>query len=431
MCFRRIVRPMRLAGLLSFAFSLIAAAQPGSGTETIAWTGGAWFDGSSFRWIDVYSAGGRLTLKRPARTDRTNDLSGRFVIPPLAEGHNHNVPGLGTEIDTYLRQGIFYVMIQGNVPSARQQYAGRINTPGTIEVVFSNGLFTAPGGHPTALVRRNIPNGVMSAADLDGGFLQPVASEADVDRAFARVAEQRPDFIKIVLTYSEDREAGLPRPDSDRHGLDPALVPAIIRKARAAGLRVSAHVESARDFEIAIAAGVDLIAHLPGFWPDQGRIMAKGLDQYRISDRAAQQAATQRASVVTTIGESLRLIEDGKLPAAASTALLQLYRDNISILKKHGVTLVIGSDQFRATSLGEALSIHRAGLMTPLDLLRALTLDAVRAIFPTRTPVGLVDGAAADFVVLPADSLTDFSAIERPVLRVKAGRPVDRPASPR
>ncbi len=75
-------------------------------------------------------------------------------------------------------------MIQTNVPEGPAKLKGLINRPGSLDVLFANGSFTARGGHPTALVRRNIANGGMSNEDLDGGFLQPVRSREDIDRVW-------------------------------------------------------------------------------------------------------------------------------------------------------------------------------------------------------------------------------------------------------
>jgi hypothetical protein len=74
--------------LLAIALAAAAAQTP----ETVAWRNGAWFDGASFRRVDVYSVGDRLTLKGPARIDRTVDLAGRFLAGAFGEAHNHNVP---------------------------------------------------------------------------------------------------------------------------------------------------------------------------------------------------------------------------------------------------------------------------------------------------------------------------------------------------
>jgi hypothetical protein len=414
----------RLYPLAAIALASVLSAQTSTPTIT-AWTDASWFDGAAFRRADVYSIDDRLTLTRPERIDRTVDLHGGFVTSAFGEAHTHQVTSgdADASIRTYLQQGIFYVMSQANVPQARERLAGRVNTPVSVDVAFASGAFTAPGGHPTALVRRNIQQGGMTAEDLDGGFLHSVSSPADIERAWTRVRASRPDFVKIMLVYSEDRAAGIPRPaDSDRHGLDPALVPAIVDRAHRDGLRVSAHVESAYDFDVAARAGVDIFAHLPGFWPDEKRIAAKGLDLYRISEASAALAGRSKARVVTTIYETLELTAEQKPYEGFRQPILDLYRHNLSVLTTAGVVAALGSDQFRTTSLAEALEIHKAGLMDPATLLRALSIDAAATIFPDRGPFGLAEHARADFLVLDANPLVDFSAVQRIRLRVKAGR---------
>jgi len=363
-------------------------------------------------------------LKRPRTIDRQVDLAGRYVTGAFGEAHNHNIPSDDTDrtIRTYLQQGIYYVMIQGNQPDAPPTLAGHLNTPTSVDVAFSNGLFTAPGGHPTALVRRNIARGGMSDVDLRSGFLLAASSRDDVDRLWWRVVRpHRPDFVKLVLVYSEDREAGVPTPaDSDRYGLDPALVPYIVRKAHGDRLRVSAHVESARDFEIAVNAGVDIIAHFPGFWPDPVRLGARGPAIYGISDAAASKAGSH-VTVVTTLGEALRTLDSEERYATFRDPMLRVYRENLARLSSHGVRLAIGSDQFRSTSVPEALDIQKAGLLSPAALLRALTIDTPATIFPRRVPFGLAEGAPADFLVFATDPLADFTAITRISRRIKGG----------
>jgi len=390
-----------------------------------AWTNGRWFDGTRFVSTEVYSIGARLTMKHPARIDRRVDLANGYVTGAFGEAHNHNIPSPNTDatIRTYLAQGIYYVMIQGNQPGVAATLQGKINTPTSVDVAFANGLFTAPGGHPTALVRRNIANGGMTEVDLTDGFILAAPSKDDVDRLWARILRpHRPDFVKVVLVYSEDREAGVALPaNSDRYGLDPALVPYIVRKAHSDGLRVSAHVESARDFEIAVNAGADVIAHFPGFWPDPARIAAKGASIYEIPDAAATTAGRRHATVVTTLGEALTTLEGDAKYKAAREEMLRVYRANLSRLSAHGVRLAVGSDQFRSTSVPEALALAKAGLLSPAALLRALTIDTPATIFPKRAPFGLAEGAPADFLVLESDPLADFSAITRIARRIKAG----------
>jgi hypothetical protein len=409
---------MKHLGLfLLFAF----AAALGQKAETVAWRNGAWFDGTGFQRVDVYSTGDRLALKHPSRVDRTVDLTGKFLMGAFGEAHNHNIPSGDRErtIRTYLEQGIFYLMIQTNVPDAPAKLKGLINRPDSVDVLFANGSFTAPGGHPTALVRRNIANGGMTDEDLDGGFLQPVRSRQDIDRVWStRIRRQQPDFIKLTLVYSEDRVAGVPRPDSDRHGLDPSLTSYLVGKAHDDRLRVSAHVESAYDFEVAVSARVDLIAHMPGFWPDADRIKAKGPSIYRIPEDAARRAARQGTLVITTVGDAL----GSDAPPEARGQVVDVLRWNFDVLKRHAVKIAIGSDEYRSTSVPEAMAIARAGLMTSAEVLRSLSVTTPAAIFPRRAPFGLAEGAPASFIAFDRNPLEDLESITRVSLRVKEGR---------
>src|SRR3972149_7897596 len=118
-----------VAGALAASWPLAPRAAP---PETTAGTNGRWFDGTKFVARVVYSTGDRLVLTKPRTIDRVVDLAGGYVTPAFGEAHNHNIPGGDTNanIRTYLDQGIFYVMIQGNQPRARADLAARINVPG-------------------------------------------------------------------------------------------------------------------------------------------------------------------------------------------------------------------------------------------------------------------------------------------------------------
>ena len=100
--------------------------------------------------MDVYSIGDRLTLKNPAKVDRTVDLTGRFRIAHSARrttttfraphgADDPRVPGTGH----LLRHD------PDDVPEAPGKLKGLINRPDSVDVLFANGSFTAPGGHGT------------------------------------------------------------------------------------------------------------------------------------------------------------------------------------------------------------------------------------------------------------------------------------------
>jgi imidazolonepropionase-like amidohydrolase len=181
---------------------------------------------------------------------------------------------------------------------------------------------------------------------------------------------------------------------------------------------VSAHVESAYDFDVAVAARADLIAHLPGFWPDAERIKTKGPRIYRISEDAARRAARQGTVVISTVGDVLR---ENTAPDA-QRQVIDVLRWNFDVLKRHGVKIAIGSDEFRSTSVPEALAIAQAGLMTRAEVLQSLSVTTPTAIFPQRAPFGLAEGAPASFIAFDRNPLEDLESITRVSLRVKGGR---------
>jgi len=97
-------------------------------------------------------------------------------------------------------------------------------------------------------------------------------------------------------------------------------------------------------------------------------------------------------------------------------------RWNFHVLKRHGVRIAIGCEEFRSTSVPEALAIAQAGLMTSAEVLQSLSVTTPAAIFPQRAPFGLAQGAPANFIAFDRNPLEDLQAIATISLRVKGGR---------
>ncbi|HKQ52545.1 MAG TPA: amidohydrolase family protein [Pyrinomonadaceae bacterium] len=400
---------------------------------------GNWFDGRGFVRQKFYTAGGRLTTRRPARVDSVFDLAGKYVVPPFGEAHNHNVAQssrLDALIRMYLEAGIFYVKNPNSLPRATTPLVGKINTPQSIDVVFSRGGLTSSGGHPVGLVERNLARGVFKKEDGEGAFYFVIDTRADLDRKWDTIVAGRPDFIKTYLLYSEEYAK---RKDADAYfdwrGLDPALLPEIVRRAHRAGLRVSTHVETAADFHSALVAGVDEINHLPGFRPEKNDpANYQNLPRYEISDADARLAARHGVFVVTTVGEVLEVIskiDAGGPQAAMAQAVRRLIARNLQTLAKHGVRIAVGSDRFPQTSLPEALSLYELKAFDNLTLLKMWCENTAQTIFPKRKIGRLRDGYEASFLVLSGDPLQDFLNVKRIEMRVKQGELLSLPAPPK
>lgn len=389
---------------------------------TLAFLNGRWFNGVSFDERAAYAVNGTLTFARPARIDSTVELHGGYVVPPFGEAHNHNVEH-SSRVDATIRQyvadGVFYVKNPNNLPRSRSPLLGKVNVPASIDVVFANGGLTAPGGHPAPHVRFNVQRGVWTDAHGEGAFFFTVADRGELDRKWEVVLLGKPDFVKTFLLYSEEYRQRRDSTFSGAKGLDPALLPEIVRRAHAAGLRVSTHVETAVDFHHALAARVDEISHMPGFRGDADTQLPDP-SVYEIGADDARLAARLGTVVVTTVG-GIR-----EMDAAGPDSLLRrrfdsLHARNLRLLLQHGVRLAIGSDVYDDTSVGEAMYLRGLGVMDNLSLLKLWAEATPQSIFPGRRIGCLRKGCEASFLVLRGNPITDFQHVRDIALRVKQG----------
>lgn len=400
--------------LLAVASCLPAA--PHRRAPAIEYRNGHWFDGGRFVDRTMWVVGDRFSETAPAGAGNVSvvDLRGGFVVPPYAEGHNHWLePALvDAYVQTYLRDGVFYVRDQGTSPKFHDAMRPALGAPTSVDFVSAHQGFTGPGGHPMELIDQLAAMGILPAewatTHGEGEALFAVASEADVDRAWPKLLAGRPDFVKLFLVHSDeyaarrDDRALTPR----QRGLDPELVPAIVRRAHAANLRVSAHIEDAHDFHVAVAGGVDEIAHLPF-------VSADAPDAYRLADADCEAAGRRGLSISTT----LDFLGDAPVPRQ-----LEVARSNLRNLERHGVEIAIGTDLFRQTPRVEVERIARFHLLTNLQILVAWAVTTPQVIFPGRKLGRLAGGYEASFLVLDADPLLDPANLEHIVDRVKRGR---------
>jgi imidazolonepropionase-like amidohydrolase len=415
-----------MAMLVGLGFSIKLTGQQSS-RKAYEFANGQWFDGQKFRSKRFYSVNGVLTAKKPSGIVTVIDLTGRYVIPPFGEAHNHNVEWNDEETFArikrmYLEAGIFYVKNPNNLPRARAPLLGKINIPTSIDVMFANGGLTASGGHPLGVVRRNLERGGMTKEDAEGGFYFIIDDLAGLDRKWEKILSGKPDFIKTYLQYSEEYEK---RKGDDAYfdwrGLNPTLLPEIVRRAHRAGLRVSTHVETATDFHNALVAGVDEINHLPGFRPEKGDwTKYRDPSRYKISEEDARLAARKRVVVVTTLVSAIEHALQ-KREGEPFNALRDLLVHNLTILKKHDVRLTIGSDSYRQTSLAEAMNLYRLGVFDNRTLLKMWCEATAETIFPKRRIGYLKEGYEASFLVLTGDPLENFTNIRKIEMRVKQG----------
>lgn len=391
------------AGLTLYAAAGFAMARDEPVTRFV---NASWWEDGRFVAGDRYVKGGVFVQK--SRADRTVDLGGAFVTPPFGEAHNHNLDGAATArkiSDQYLANGVFYVKIPNSRFETTPASKALLNRQDTVDAIFSMGGITAPGGHPIRLYGflSRFSGPPREGETFEGDAFHLVRTEADIAPVLDRLKTQGADFVKTYLLYSEDDAWRKDSKDAEgRRGLDPALYPTVVKAAHARGLRVSVHIETANDFRVAVAAGVDEINHLPGYGWAKGKSEA----DYRITEADAKAAAKADVVVVsTTVVTDMveRNPERRKMIEA-------LQASNLRTLARGGVRIAIGSDTYFRTSRFEADNLIRIGAFDGPTVLRLWIETGRVTIFPGRKVGCLAVGCEADFLALGADPLESFAA---------------------
>ncbi|HKA59909.1 MAG TPA: amidohydrolase family protein [Gemmatimonadales bacterium] len=376
----------------------------------VAYRGGRWFDGTKFVSKTMYVAGGVFHTRAPVRIDSVVDLAGGYVVPPFSDAHQHLVdPRIDQTIAMQLGAGIFYLKDQGSAPVIRRIIDPQLNKPTTFDFIGANQAWTSPGGHPVEVIKRGAAAGPFAAFvrdSLDPALVMQVESPADIEQRWAYFLAGKPDFVKVHVYRSDVYQQRRNDTIEGNVGIDPLLVPEIVKRAKASGLQVSAHVFTAADFRVAVTAGVQQIAHLPG---------GRGPDSlFALTDADAAAAARAGVTVITTVTQH----EDSALLARL---LKTQYANNINVLRRHHVPLLIGSDLIGRTATIEMVALAGSGLFTNLELLRMWSVTTPQAIFPSRRIGALQDGYEASFLVLRGDPLADFAQTRAISMRVKQG----------
>ncbi|WP_444920706.1 amidohydrolase family protein [Microbulbifer sp. CnH-101-G] len=397
---------------------LIILSQKAFGETTYAVVGGKWFDGEDFKQATWFvDENGSLTKTKPQKVDYTFDASGKYVVPPYAEGHNHNLQnpwGIKNFGPLQIKSGVFYSV---QMCSFGEEIKAQFNSRDTMDVLFASDCITASDGHPLGLIlngKKEVTNDELKSAQE---MVLVADSKEDLDQIWEKVNANHPSFIKIILVGSEKFE--------ERHGdqkyfgingLNPKLVPKIVERAHQSGILVVAHVDTAHDAEVAIKAGVDVLGHLPGY--RIARNEGFDIQDYVLSDTTIALAAEQGTKLIATAsvptghkysGDELREIQ-------------QIQRDNLTRLRNAGVSLLMGSDNFSGTVLREIRYLDSLDIAPREVLLKSLTMDTPKWMFPERDLGTFAVGAEGSFLVLEGNPLEDLGFLDKIYIGVKQGK---------
>ena len=408
--------------LLTCSFSQAQTAtspqQPYQASAPLTWElkNARWFDGRVIQRGNLYVDNGQFVAKRPSQVNRKMEMHGQVLIPPLAEAHNHNLQtawGWGQFADKYIDEGVFYAAMLCGDPEGVAEVRPLAASPAAPDVSFVTACITASNGYPLAAV---LPEPSPEAAAAQHQIVI-VDSPEQAAEQWPAIRARGGQWLRLVLAHSERPELRQMTEHFGRLGLTPETAAALTRLAHADGLHVVAHVETAADFDAALAAGVDTIAHVPGY----ANLLDEPPEQFLISEASAARAAQQHTAVITTTAATALF----RLDDAPAAALREVQRANLARLQAAGVPLLVGSDVFIGTARNELHALDDLGI-DRATLLRLATIDTPRALFPGRKIGCFEPGCEASFLVLAGDPIADLGVVDVPMLRVKQGRLLTR-----
>jgi imidazolonepropionase-like amidohydrolase len=433
-----------LVALIATVSSCEAAAQPGPGTFLVAHA--RVFDGE--RIHEDTQVAVEAGIIRAVGSDLTAwrhlpvvDGTGATLIPGLIDAHAH--VRIADDLKDALRFGVTTVLDLGlsgvtlrNLSDLRLLAASRMDIADVLSAGFAA---PAPGGHGTEF---------RSAA---AGDVPTVPSVEGADAFVAMRQSEGSDYLKIILNGVRTAEQGVPNLDEPR-------VKALVDAAHSRGMLAVAHVETVGDAEIALASGVDGLAHV---WRRGGanadlarRLRANGvfviatlaIPDGLLEGRAAL-LADARVQPFLSSREKAQLSRS-YVPRTAGAggdqrrANLDAHVAAVRSLQQVGVTLLVGTDASMVAPGVEATApaVHGASVHRELELLLNAGLSPTEALSGATARTAdafrlgdrgrIMPGRKADMVLVRGDPTSDIRAT-RDILRVwRNGMQLDRAVGP-
>jgi imidazolonepropionase-like amidohydrolase len=196
---------------------------------------------------------------------------------------------------------------------------------------------------------------------------------------------------------------------------------AAVDEAHRAGVPVAVHVYAGDALDNAIEAGVDSIEH--GFDltdAQMARMKAKGI--FLVSTDFPR----KHLDIVGTMG--------GIFPAPE--VLAPKIIDRLRRAHRIGVRLAFGTDtaidmpgRTRADLMFDYLAVWREAGVPPLDILKAMTVNAAELLRVGKERGAVAEGLAADLVAMPGDPLDDVENLRKIDFVMKDGQIVRAPSA--
>ena len=329
------------------------------------------------------------------------DVEGRMMLPGLIDAHTHVLDQLPIEdgqISVGPRKVYLEMAMTAGLTTLRDVNSSLYSPEKIVEMrtaldTYGNTIPTIVLTGPS-LMHPESPMAIFPG--LGVGTVEEAKGAAQL------LAESGVDQIKIFLHMRPEAGSivGDP-PEEIAPSLSLEQVQAIVDVAHGYGLLVTAHVIDPREAEIAIAAGVDELAH----WPSTAEILPEDILQALVENNI---------SVVSTF--NLLPPQDG----------------DVRRFLDAGGMLVFGTDAPGTGSVynpyREFERMLRTAKMDPAEILLSATANAARSVGLGDLVGTLEVGKQADIIVVDGDPFADFTVMQKVVYVVKGGELVVKPS---
>lgn len=374
------------------------------------------------------------------------DVSGRYVMPGMVDGHIHffQSGGLYTRPDVLdLREARPYeeevAMIRNRIPDTFRRYLAS----GVTSVVDAGGpmwnLDVRTRADTTAMAPTVVTAGpLISSVDPTELTVddKPILQITDPEAARDEVRRQIDAGVDIVKVWYITRLAG---PAAYR-----PVVEAVIDEAHGRDTRVAVHATQLETARVAVELGADILVHsvvdervddafvqalldgdviyVPTLMVGEryGEAFSQTLDLTVAEHRLGQKDVIASLFDLQTLPDSLvpdrleRRIEDRPAVPSDSVAI-----DNLRRVHEAGVTIAAGTDAgnigtLHGPSLSREFQLMRSAGMTPAEVLRTATAGGARLM--GRSDLGRIEpGMQADLAVVrgnPLDNLQNAFEVD-------------------